>query len=76
MKLLMILGGLFGFLMGMVLGIIQDCAWPNVFWRASVAALLAGVVMRWWGRIWIRSLLQAHRERDAESLNSESTPVT
>jgi hypothetical protein len=59
----MILGGLIGFLIGISFGIAQGSAWPAVIWRASVATFLAGVVLRWWGGVWIKSLQQAQRER-------------
>ena len=59
----MILGGLIGFLIGISFGIAQGSAWPAVIWRASVATILAGVVLRWWGGVWIKSLQQAQRER-------------
>jgi hypothetical protein len=59
----MILGGLIGFLIGVSFGVAQGSAWPAVIWRASIATFLAGVLMRWWGRMWIRSLQAAQRER-------------
>ena len=62
MRLWMILGGLIGFLIGISLGLAQGSSWPTVIWRASVAAFLAGVVLRWWGGIWAKSLQQAQRE--------------
>ena len=63
MRIWMILGGLIGFIIGISFGLAQGSAWPSVIWRASIAMFLAGVVFRWWGRLWIRSLQQAHRER-------------
>ena len=76
MKLFMILGGLFGFAMGLLLGLAQGSPWPGVFWRASVAALIAGWAMRWWGRIWIRGLVAAHRERQAAEIKAAANPRT
>jgi hypothetical protein len=55
MKLLMVLGAIIGFLTGALLGLAGQGDWASVFWRASVAALAAGVMMRWWGRLWLRS---------------------
>ena len=63
MKRFMILGGLLGFLIGVGFGTAQQSAWPAVIWRACAAALVSGILMRWWGRIWIRSLHQAWREQ-------------
>src|SRR5260370_8914781 len=61
MKLMMFLGGLLGFLIGLGFGLVQQSAWPGVIWRASAAALGAGILMRWWGKLWISSLEQARR---------------
>ena len=63
MKLLMILGGLIGFLIGISFGLVQESSWPSVFWRASIAAYASGFLMRWWGRVWVQGLLAAHQER-------------
>ena len=63
MKLLMILGGLVGFVIGITFGIAQESPWPSVIWRASIGAYLAGMLMRWWGRVWVRGLQEAHHER-------------
>jgi hypothetical protein len=62
MKKFMITGGLAGFAIGIVFGLVQQSSWPSVIWRASVAALGAGLLMRWWGGIWCRSLQQAYQE--------------
>ena len=65
MKLLMILGGLVGFVIGITFGIAQESPWPSVIWRASIGAYVAGMLMRWWGRVWVRGLQAAHDERIA-----------
>jgi hypothetical protein len=75
MKLLMSLGGLIGFGLGALAGWLQGCAWPEVFWRACVAAVLAGIVLRWWGRVWIKSLEAAVQERAGQP-NSSSTALS
>ena len=61
----MTLGGLLGFVIGISLGLAQDCAWPTVLWRASVAACLSGLVLRWFGGVWVKVFHQAQRERQA-----------
>lgn len=63
MKLLMILGGLIGFLIGITFGLVQESSWPSIFWRASIAAYASGFLMRWWGKVWVQGLQTAHRER-------------
>jgi len=63
MKKLMIMGGLMGFLIGIVFGLIQGVAWPALFWRASIATLTAGMVLRWCGGVWIRGLQESQAQR-------------
>ena len=63
MKLLIIIGGLIGFLVGMFLGWATHSDWPSVIWRSCAAAYVAGLLMRWWGRTWIKCLYQANVER-------------
>ncbi len=53
MKKSMMLGGLIGFLLGMSLALLQHCTWSVVFWRASAASLVCGLMLRWWMRQWI-----------------------
>jgi hypothetical protein len=55
MRLLLLLGGLLGFAVGMAVGLLKGNAWPTLLWRASVAALLLGLLCRWWGRVWFNS---------------------
>ena len=70
----MILGGLIGFLIGICFGIAQGSAWPKVLWRASVAALLAGLLLRWWGQVWIKGLRQAQSERQSTGAKPDAVP--
>jgi hypothetical protein len=76
MKLLMITGGLLGFSLVAGLSLAQGCSWPSLLLRACVAALVAGVLFRWWGRILIQGLRQAHADRLAAEENEKSTPST
>jgi hypothetical protein len=73
MKLIMVLGGCIGFVIGFGFSWAQGSPWPAVVWRAAIAALLAGVLLRWWGRLWIRCLQQSRRERQAASRQNESS---
>ena len=74
MKLLMIFGGLLGFGIGLALSWVQESSWPYTLWRACLSAYLAGLLMRWWGRIWLKSLGQVLRQRQAatDKLNAEA----
>lgn len=74
MKPLMILGSLVGFVIGSGFSLAGNCPWPIVLWRACVGALLAGVLARWWGRIWLEGLQSAieNRRRPRLTLNPET----
>ena len=72
MKAMMILGGLLGFVMGLVLALSQQAEWPSVLWRASIAAYLSGLMMRWWGRMWVKSLKEVSLQRTAEVSNAKT----
>jgi hypothetical protein len=63
MKLIMVLGGLLGFAIGFGFSWAQGSAWPTVVWRAAIMALLAGVLFRWWGRLWVKCLRDARLEK-------------
>ena len=71
MKLIMVLGGLIGFAIGLGFSWAQGSPWPAVVWRAAIAALLAAVLLRWWGRLWMRCLQQSYRERQEASKKAE-----
>lgn len=73
MKLIMVLGGLIGFGIGFSFSWAQGSPWPSVLWRATIATLLAGVLLRWWGRLWIRCLQQSHSERQAALKHRDSS---
>ena len=65
MKLIMVLGGLLGFGIGLGFSWAQGSGWPSAVWRSAIAALLAGILLRWWGRLWIQCLQDSHREKRA-----------
>jgi hypothetical protein len=78
MKSLMILGALIGFLTGAAFGLAARSDGPSIFWHASVAALVSGVLVRWWGRVWVRNWKAAWEDRLAElgARRQESKPPT
>jgi hypothetical protein len=63
MKPLMILGALVGFLIGTACGFTGRSEWPTALWRASVAALAAAILTRWWTRVWIQGLHESLNQR-------------
>jgi hypothetical protein len=63
MKSLMILGSIIGFVIGASFGLVAESSWPTSLWRACVAALAAGVLIRWWGRMWMNGLRDSLHQR-------------
>lgn len=78
MKILMIIGALAGFLIGLVVGLAGSNPWPTIFWHASVAALTLGLLMRWWGRVWQYNLRQAieHYLAALQAQRQENQPAS
>jgi hypothetical protein len=76
MKSLMILGSLAGFVIGAGFSLAGNCPWPTVLWRACVSALLAGMLARWWSRIWLEGLHSAMEQRHhaRPTPNAETKP--
>jgi hypothetical protein len=68
MKSLMLVGGVLGWAVGMGFGYSQGHAWPACFWHGCLAAYLTALLMRWWGRVWRKSLLQSLQEREKAEL--------
>jgi hypothetical protein len=64
MKSLLLVGGLLGWGLGMGSSFIHGADWPASLWRGCVAAYLCALLMRWWGRVWRKSLEQAVQERE------------
>ena len=59
MKSFMIFGAIVGFLIGAGLSLADGCPWPTALWRAGAAALVLGILTRWWSRVWLQSLRDA-----------------
>lgn len=75
MKLLMVVGGGLGFVIGLGFGLAQQSQWPTVVWRSSLTALAAGLLLRWWGAVWARSLYEVRRERQAALETEPASPL-
>jgi hypothetical protein len=63
MRKFMITGILAGFAIGGTLGLLQGAGGGELFWRAAVSSAVLGFLMRWWWRIWRRSLHEAQQKR-------------
>ena len=66
MKHLMILGGMIGFIGSGILGWMarEETLWLLV--KASIATCIGGLMLRWWGHLWLNSLKVAVREEMAQ----------
>ena len=62
MKLLMTAGAIFGFLGSLSLGVANDGEWGAVLWRAMAAAFVCGLMLRWWGRLWLKCLAKVQQD--------------
>lgn len=76
MKLIMVLGGAMGFGIGAAFSLAQGSSWPALVWRSAFAALLGGILLRWWGRLWLTCLRDSLEERQAalNALKKQQAP--
>lgn len=65
MKSLLLIGGLLGFGIGLIFSWVQESAWPSCLWHACLAAYLASLLLRWWGRAWRKNLQRAFSENQS-----------
>lgn len=76
MKKFMIGGGLFGFLIGIVSGYVESADWASILWRSSVATVLAGLLLRWWAKLWVNTLHEVCRRKAADGLEPDRLPAS
>jgi len=67
MKALLLIGGLLGFRIGLIFSWAQEGAWPICFWHACLAAYLASLLVRWWGRAWRKNLERVLSENQSQT---------
>ena len=73
----MIAGGIVRFAIGVVSGLATEgSSWPGILVRASTGALAAGLLLRWWGRVWTDCWQQAQAERQAALEKTQASPVS
>ena len=65
MKLIMVLGGLIGFGIGLASALAGGPGGLQAggLWRAALTALLGGILLRWWGQLWVQCLRDAQKQR-------------
>ena len=66
MKILLLIGALLGFSIGLLFSWAEQSSAAACLWHACLAAYLTAILMRWWGDAWRRSLVEAVRERRAK----------
>lgn len=76
MKKMMMMGGFLGFGIGVVTGLVNEVTWPALFLRACVAALVSGLLFRWWGRVWLSGLKDSLEQAAAAAKNAKTGPTT
>lgn len=75
MKMLMLLGAGLGLLIGGGFSLISDSPWPSVVWRAGIAAYVAGMLLKWWGRRWEENLRTSLLARRTSEEKTTSKPL-
>jgi hypothetical protein len=66
MKLLLLIGGLLGFGIGLTVGLTRSQPLGPALLQACIALYIGALLMRWWGRVWTRALQESQRERSRE----------
>ena len=62
MQLLLLIGGLTGFAIGLGFGLVHEKSLPSAVVHACVALYIGALLMRWWGRVWIKALQDSQKE--------------
>ena len=76
MKLLTILGALIGFSVGVSIGVARGNEWSGIFWRATLSAVASGLLLRWWGNLWIQCLAASNRDRAEQAAKAATATPT
>ncbi len=74
MKVLLLIGALLGFGIGLIFSWVEESSWPSCLWHACLAAYLAGLLLRWWGRAWRKNLAEALGETQLHSTSTGLVP--
>jgi hypothetical protein len=66
MKLLLLIGGLIGFGIGLGLGLVHEQSLSTALLHACIALYVGALLMRWWGRVWIKALRESQQQGQHE----------
>ena len=55
-----------GFGIGFGLGLVHEQSLPHALMHACVALYVGALLMRWWGRIWIKALQDSRQEHSRD----------
>lgn len=69
-KSLLLVGGMLGFGIGFAFSWLKENGWPSILWHACLGAYVTGLMLRWWGRAWLKGLESAATERRVTSVTS------
>lgn len=64
----MLAGAFLGFAIGVAFGWLRENNLQDIFWRACLGMYAGGMLVRWWGRSWVRGLHEACEQRAAVAL--------
>jgi hypothetical protein len=76
MKSLLLIGGLLGFGIGFAFSWMEENAWPSILWHACLSAYLTGLLLRWWGRAWLKGLNASINERRTHFAAARFAPAS
>lgn len=76
MKALLLIGGLLGFGIGLIFSWAQESSWPSCLWHACLAAYLASMLLRWWGRAWRRNLEKSFAEYQSQPVSLDLSSLS
>ena len=55
-----------GFGIGLGLGLVHEQSLPHALMHACVALYVGALLMRWWGRVWVKALQDARQEKSRD----------